>query len=77
MPTTAIGKTTPTYCQREPLRLPSVQKTISSRAWVSPRNIRNARPALVIALIAMPVSTSVTTSVRPPSRDMHVDEQSW
>ena len=29
-----------------------------------------AMPALVIALTAMPVSTSVTTSVRPPSRDM-------
>ena len=36
------GRPPPTYSQREPLRLPRVQKTISSRAWVSPRNIRNA-----------------------------------
>ena len=69
MPTSASGATTPTYSQREPLRLPSCQKTISSRACWSPRKSRKASPALVTALIAMPVSTSVTTSVRPPERD--------
>lgn len=65
MPITMRGAATATWIQRVPLSEPSCQKTISSRAWVSPRNVMNAMTAPATALTATPVSTSVTTSVRP------------
>ena len=63
------ARRSPTCDQRLPLRLPSCQNTICSRAAVSPRNTKYAITPAAIALTAMPISTSVTTSVRPPERD--------
>ena len=38
--TATTGATTRTASHREPLKLPSCQNTICSRAWLSPRNTR-------------------------------------
>ncbi len=57
-----------TSIQREPLSEPSCQKMICSRLAVSVAKRMSASPALAKAFTAMPVSRSVTTSVRPRER---------
>ncbi len=68
IPAIAMGATIATAFQVAPLRLPSCQKTIWSRAAGLATNVKNAMRPPAKALIATPVSTSVTTSVRPSER---------
>ncbi|CAI7652318.1 unnamed protein product, partial [Penicillium discolor] len=68
IPIATSGATSWMFDQRAPFSEPSCQNTICSRVEVVPRNVRKAMPAPAMALIAMPVSSSVTTSVRPPER---------
>ena len=74
MPISTRGATSWMFDHNAPFSDPSCQNTICSRVDVVPRNVKNAMPAPAIALIAMPVSSRVTTSVRPPDRLMKYTE---
>src|SRR5690606_26684250 len=69
-PAAVIGATVATAPQCAPARLPRFQVVMARSASLPAANISNPSSALATALIAMPVTSSGTTSVRPPARDI-------
>src|SRR5699024_596026 len=67
-PAAKITPVTATPCQRASESVPSCQNITCSREEVSPRKTRKLVPAEAIALIAIPVRTSVRTAAFPPAR---------
>ncbi len=65
----AHGATAATAGQVAEARLPSCQDVMARSASLLEANISRPSAAEVTAFTAMPVSSSVTTSVRPPDRD--------